>query len=82
MKWAIGMLVFFCGALASGIYVGNHQNTPAPVVKEPVKVEQTYTGGNGPCKTCITVNKPDLFGHTTSTVVCPKEYTVTTTTLY
>ena len=56
MNWAIGILGFFCGAVATGIFVGNHQNTVVPVNKELAKVEQVYTGDIGPESTAVSSN--------------------------
>ena len=83
MNWGVGLLAIFCSAMIGGLIVSNNQSHQEPV-KEEVSMTQNpvYVGEIGPCKAYISKQTPGTYGHATFTTVCPKEYTVSTTTLY
>lgn len=82
MNIKVAIMLIFAIAYGLGFFMGKTQEDP--VKKEvAVKTEKTdHVEGIGPCKSYITANQPESFSHSTFTVVCPKEYTVSTTTLY
>ncbi len=86
----VGYAILFtvCGALASGIFVGNFKfSEPAPITvnsekEKEIVLENMDTGQVGPCKVYLINNSPSSFSHPVTTVICPKEYNVATATLY
>jgi hypothetical protein len=87
MNVGLAILFVFCGALASGIFIGNFKHSePAQqdivTPKEEVSFKSQEIGIVGPCKVYTIGTQPGSFHHKAFTVVCPSEYNAATTLMY